>query len=927
MHALLARFFDVRAGERKQTLRAFVLSLLIIAGHTMLETARDALFLSHLPARQLNLVYVALAALTFFATAASTWAATLIGRRRALVATLAVVSVGTFAARYFTPNGAFAIVLYLYSGLIGAVVIPQFWLLAAHVFSVSQGRRLFGLLAAGGVVGGVVGAGIAAVTVSASDVRSLFAVSSALFLLAIGAAMLVDGSAAGGTSLLGPVDGSAAGGTSLLGPVDTKLEPPASMSRAVVQNDSLLKRIALLVMVSTATVLVADYLFKSAAAHAMPAAKLGLFFARFYAVMNAVSLAVQLIVASRVLRRIGVVGAAAYTPMLLVLGGLGVVTTGWFGAVAIVKAIDGGLRYSLNKIATELLYLPVPHEARERGKAFIDGVLSRVAQAATAIALYLLAVRHLAHPRPLAAILIALAVLWIACVVMLRGKYLELFRAALAVGDLPESAELDLASAETLVEGLASRNPETVMAAMQLLAQKNHGKLIPALVLYHESDAVLAKALDLFSATDRTDWIPLAERLLESPHETVRVAAIRALSRRGVTSAIQAATEDNSSRMQTYASAQILIHEGTIDLMDEPLIATLFRTPGEYGVAARIEILSAIADSPTPRAATALLALARDPEVMETSGATLQLARAMRDIGDPRFVPALIERLGTTLWRDAAREALVQIGAPAFEAIVKALHDPSTEEHLRVHLPRTIGAFGTQRACDVLTDQLERERNGLVRYKVLRGLNMLISAHVRFDRQRLEIECRRNLLEHLRLVTFRVALGSRAPIGFVQPGEPFELLTGLLDDKIVQALERAFRLLKLMYIDEDLHRVYVIARTGERVARTNALEYLDALLAGPRLEATRDLLRIVLDDTGDEERARRARDVVPVAPKNAEEAVVRLIDDSDDLVAMLAARYASSLESASLTAAATRAMERPAIARLGTAWFGPTGSP
>ena len=62
-------------------------------------------------------------------------------------------------------------------------------------------------------------------------------------------------------------------------------------------------------MLSTAAVLTVDYVFKSTAAASIPPAQLGEFFARYYAVMNGVSLVVQLFVAGRIVRMLGLAGA------------------------------------------------------------------------------------------------------------------------------------------------------------------------------------------------------------------------------------------------------------------------------------------------------------------------------------------------------------------------------------------------------------------------------------------------------------------------------------------------------------------------------------------------------------------------------------------------------------------------------------------
>ncbi|MDF2696415.1 MAG: translocase, partial [Labilithrix sp.] len=56
MRRWLARLLDLREGEARPVLQSFFILFLLIGGHTMLETARDALFLTKLPPKQLNLV-------------------------------------------------------------------------------------------------------------------------------------------------------------------------------------------------------------------------------------------------------------------------------------------------------------------------------------------------------------------------------------------------------------------------------------------------------------------------------------------------------------------------------------------------------------------------------------------------------------------------------------------------------------------------------------------------------------------------------------------------------------------------------------------------------------------------------------------------------------------------------------------------------
>src|SRR5580765_2155431 len=58
---MLRRLLDVRPEERRPTAIAFVVLFGILAAHTILETARDALFLAQLPPSQLPWMYLAMA--------------------------------------------------------------------------------------------------------------------------------------------------------------------------------------------------------------------------------------------------------------------------------------------------------------------------------------------------------------------------------------------------------------------------------------------------------------------------------------------------------------------------------------------------------------------------------------------------------------------------------------------------------------------------------------------------------------------------------------------------------------------------------------------------------------------------------------------------------------------------------------------------
>jgi AAA family ATP:ADP antiporter len=416
--SLLHRMFRVREPERQLCVRTFFTLFFMVAAHTMLETIRDTLLVTHMPSCGLGLMYIALAGLTLFANAAAVAVARRLGHRRAVTWVLIVVACGATALELVGTNGRGALAVYLFSGVEGAVLLPQFWLLAARLFTLPQGRRLFGFIGAGGVAGGALGAGASALFVHSVPVKGLLPIASGCFLLA---ALTLSSVACDGIAPALLNRSSCA--CPRLNDANTSRNNPSS------RNNPYLVRVVATGAFSTAAVLVVDYLFKSATVGRIPAAHIAGFFARFYIVMNLVSLGVQVVVTQPALRRLGAVRVAGILPWLLVGGGVATFLGG--GSLAVVfglKVAEAALCCSLNRVATELLYVPVPEKLRDRTRGVVESVVGRGVRACTGGILYLLALRTLATPRVLALLVVFLSLVSALLVLSLRRPYFNLVR-------------------------------------------------------------------------------------------------------------------------------------------------------------------------------------------------------------------------------------------------------------------------------------------------------------------------------------------------------------------------------------------------------------------------------------------------------------------------------------------------------------------
>lgn len=347
----------------------FATLLAVIAGHVMLETARDALFLAALPPSFLPWAYLAIAALALAAGRLARASLGVAPRRRVLSASLALAAAGT--AAFFPvleqPGTAALLALYVWTGVLATVLTVQLWLLLGEAFRRSEAGHGFSIVAAGGLLGAVLGAALAEAIVATASARGLLLASAATF----------------------------AGASVVPGAIPRAPRTPAfprrgRRSAATWGELRSNRQLRLLVGLALVTSLIAtgtDFVFKSAVADALPPARLGAFFARFYLWINVLALGIQLALAPLLLRRLRTTCALALLPVLSLGGAAGFVATGGAAAAVALKGADGILRHSLHRTSIELLFAPLAADVRDLYRDLAAGVGQRGGQAIASIVL------------------------------------------------------------------------------------------------------------------------------------------------------------------------------------------------------------------------------------------------------------------------------------------------------------------------------------------------------------------------------------------------------------------------------------------------------------------------------------------------------------------------------------------------------------
>ena len=390
------------------------LLFLLVGAHGLLETARDGLFLVEQPVDRLPWLYLAVTAGVVVLTPLQR---RLWGRHghAALPVTLLAAAAVTLGFWAFAAARSTVLGFYVWTALFSSLVFVQFWLTADEAFNVDEAKRTFGFIAAGGLLGAVFGTGAARIALGYTDPQTLLLISA-------------------GATLAGAVLALATR-VSSEGP---DAQPEMTAARAMpryVKHDPYLKLLAVLALLTAASATLIDYLFKATVAAGTPPDRIPRLVANVYLGQSALALVVELVLVGMLLRNSGVTRSIALLPLVVLGGATGYALGAGLVAMLVLKILDGGLRPSVYRVGTELLFLPIGPAERRVVKPSIDTLGQRGGQALASF--LLLALPVLPQRFQMGATTIALAVVgvaWVQATFVLRRRYLERFQRELGEG-------------------------------------------------------------------------------------------------------------------------------------------------------------------------------------------------------------------------------------------------------------------------------------------------------------------------------------------------------------------------------------------------------------------------------------------------------------------------------------------------------------
>ena len=255
---------------------------------------------------------------------------------------------------------------FIWTSIFNLFVVSVFWALMVDVFNPEQGKRLFGFIAAGATLGGIVGSSLTATLAPYAEPTHLLLGSAALLEVAVlSVRHLSRMSEALRLRPTARAEAAPIGGTVLSGLTHT-------FKSRYLLNISLY----ILLFAITSTLLYFQQAAIVTHSFADRRARTA-FFAQVDLTVNVLTLGTQLFLTGRLLRVLGVALTLIILPGLSVLGFVTLALAPTIATIVMFQILRRAGNFAVARPTREVLFTIIPREDKYKAKSFIDTVVYR----------------------------------------------------------------------------------------------------------------------------------------------------------------------------------------------------------------------------------------------------------------------------------------------------------------------------------------------------------------------------------------------------------------------------------------------------------------------------------------------------------------------------------------------------------------------
>lgn len=385
MNALLQRLFRVLPEERSKLLCFIALAALLQAGLAIGISSADALFLANLGAESLPHVYLFMPVVTLAYAPIYAVLLARLGIVRLFYLTLGLLALGgiAFGVAFHGTDSPPVWLLYgvkFYTGLWFIALYTLFWNFTDDYFGILDGKRLYGLIAAGSAAGGMIGAGLVSGLARVLEPAALFYAWSAFALLTIPIFAATRRHPRLDTGFSGVEESETTFG--LLRTIGRAFRSSRFAFSLAAVCFSLVCLSALL-----------EYLSYGIFAEGRDASELAALLGRLYAIAAAITLVINLFFFGRVVGRIGVNNTALLVPLAYLGAFIFFYLQHGILAALVAFYVCQSLLVSIEYNNINLLFNALPGGVRKQLRTFIEALAEPLATACAGLFLLFFASR------------------------------------------------------------------------------------------------------------------------------------------------------------------------------------------------------------------------------------------------------------------------------------------------------------------------------------------------------------------------------------------------------------------------------------------------------------------------------------------------------------------------------------------------------
>lgn len=361
---------DIRDGEAPAVLAGLLLFFLLFTGYFMLRPVRETMGVAG-GVDNLQWLFTGTFIATLVCLPVFGWLASHVRRKHILPWTYGffICNLLVFAALLVRhPDGPWiARAFYIWLSVFNLLSISLAWSVLADLFSTEQGKRLFGVLAAGASLGGLIGPLLGALLVVPLGHSGLLTLAAMLLLASVIAALMLQ---RWRTNNPLPAAVACAVGRPLGG-------NPFSGAAAVLRTPYLMGIAVFVVLLASVSTFLYFEQARIVSETFSDRARQTQVFGAIDAVVQALAILTQLFLTGRLARRLGVRVLLVAVPLVMAAGFVCLALSPVFALFVIVMVVRRAGEYALVRPGREMLFTVVSPEDKYKAKNFIDTVVYR----------------------------------------------------------------------------------------------------------------------------------------------------------------------------------------------------------------------------------------------------------------------------------------------------------------------------------------------------------------------------------------------------------------------------------------------------------------------------------------------------------------------------------------------------------------------